>query len=118
MRVIKNERLRTVLRYVLPFVLMPGVIALGMIFLEAKYHGIVTVAVLLLSLLLFLCGFDRRMVGVRRQVIVAVMVALSRLFLLVHYPSDVLAGAVLGSAFGVLAAFIVEKVSKKLDFRP
>ena len=50
--------------------------------------------------------------------VLAVMVALSRLFLLVHYPSDVLAGAVLGSAFGVLAAFIVEKVSKKLDFRP
>ncbi len=77
MRVIKNARVRTILRYLLPLVCMPAVIALGMATLDARYHMIVTVAVLMLSLLLFLCGFERRLVGVRRQVIVAVMVALS-----------------------------------------
>ena len=77
MRVIRNAKLRTALRYVVPFVLMPAVLALGMLFLEQTYHMLITVAVLLLSLLLFLCGFERRLVGVRRQVIVAVMVALS-----------------------------------------
>ncbi len=49
--------------------------------------------------------------------VLATLTALSRIFLLVHYPSDVLAGAVLGIAFGVLSAFIVEKVSRKLDAR-
>ena len=64
MKVIKNQRLRALLRYLLPFCLMPAVIAVGMICLPTKYHAIVTVSVLLLSLVLFLCGFDRRMVGV------------------------------------------------------
>jgi hypothetical protein len=77
MRVIENARLRAVLRYLLPFALIPTVIALGLLFLDQRYHLIVTLAVLVLSLLLFLCGFERRVVGVRRQVIVAVMVALS-----------------------------------------
>lgn len=77
MMVIRNARLRGVLRYGLPFLLIPLVVVLGILFLPARYHMLMTVAVLLLSMLLFLCGFERRLVGVRRQVIVAVMVALS-----------------------------------------
>lgn len=112
MRVIKNERLRTALRYLLPFVLMPGVITLGMIFLEAKYHGIVTVAVLLLSLLLFLCGFDRRMVGVRRQVIVAVMVALSVVGRFIPFFKPITAmTTITGMYLGGEAAFLVGALS-------
>ena len=40
----------------------------------------------------------------------AVLVGLSRLYLYVHYPTDVLTGAVLGAAFGVIGCFIVNWV--------
>ena len=40
--------------------------------------------------------------------VVAVSVALSRLYLYVHYPTDVLAGAVLGIVFGVLGCLAVK----------
>jgi undecaprenyl-diphosphatase len=39
--------------------------------------------------------------------VAAAMVAVSRLFLLVHFPSDILAGALLGVAFAVIAARLV-----------
>lgn len=41
--------------------------------------------------------------------VIAVLVAFSRLYLCVHYPTDVLFGMVLGIAFGVLGCFIVNK---------
>lgn len=77
MIVIKNVRLRTVLKWLIPFALIPTAVLLGLVIPGQRQYLIVTVAVVLLSLLLFLCGFERRIVGVRRQVIVAVMVALS-----------------------------------------
>ena len=112
MKMIKNSRLRTLLRYLLPFLLMPLVIALGMIFLESKYHAIITVAVLLLSLLLFLCGFDRRMVGVRRQVIVAVMTALSVVGRFIPFFKPITAmTTITGMYLGGEAAFLVGALS-------
>jgi undecaprenyl-diphosphatase len=42
--------------------------------------------------------------------VIAVLVALSRLYLYVHYPTDVIAGAVLGIILGVLACYTVNKV--------
>ena len=44
---------------------------------------------------------------------VAVVIAFSRLYLYVHWPSDVLAGALLGAAVGWAGAKIVENVWKK-----
>lgn len=44
----------------------------------------------------------------------AVLIALSRLYLFVHYPTDVLCGCLLGIAFAFLAKFIYEKVDAKI----
>ena len=54
---------------------------------------------------------DRRM-GVP-AVILAAAIAFSRLYLYVHYPSDVFGGAVLGIAFGALARYIVVNAMKR-----
>ncbi len=45
-------------------------------------------------------------------IIIAGLVALSRLYLYVHYPTDVLAGMVLGTIFAFIAVFIVNKAIK------
>ena len=112
MRVIENARLRAVLRYLLPFVLIPTVIALGLLFLEQRYHLIVTLLVLVLSLLLFLCGFERRVVGVRRQVIVAVMVALSVAGRFIPFFKPITAmTTITGMYLGGEAAFLVGALS-------
>ena len=49
--------------------------------------------------------------------ILAVIIALSRLYLYVHYPTDVLAGAILGITFGIVAVAVVNAVCKKLNER-
>ena len=47
--------------------------------------------------------------------ILAVLVALSRLYLYVHYPTDVLAGAVLGVLFGFLGVLIETAILARYD---
>lgn len=42
--------------------------------------------------------------------IIAILVAFSRLYLYVHYPTDVLAGIVMGVLFGIVATFGVNKI--------
>lgn len=46
--------------------------------------------------------------------VLAILIALSRLYLYVHYPTDVLAGAVLGTAIGFFACFLVNSAYNKL----
>jgi undecaprenyl-diphosphatase len=41
--------------------------------------------------------------------VLAVLIAFSRMYLYVHYPTDVLASVILGTAFAFLAAFLVKK---------
>lgn len=43
----------------------------------------------------------------------ALLVSFSRLYLYVHFPSDILAGALLGTGIGLLAVFAAEKVRKR-----
>ncbi len=43
--------------------------------------------------------------------ILACLIAFSRLYLYVHYPTDVLASVLLGTAFGILGTYLAGKVS-------
>ena len=54
---------------------------------------------------------DKRM-GIPATVL-AILIALSRLYLYVHYPTDVLVSLVLGIAFGLLGNFLVNLIYKK-----
>ena len=45
-------------------------------------------------------------------IVLAALIAFSRLYLYVHYPTDVLASIILGTAFAFLACYIVNKAIK------
>ena len=55
-----------------------------------------------------LLHYDKR-IGIP-ALILAILIAFSRLYLYVHFPSDVLAGAVIGILLGLVAIVIAEKV--------
>ena len=77
MRRIENENLRKVLRIIVPFVLFPLVVYAGtFVFAQNKYAWI-SLACVILALVLFYASFDKKIVGTRRMVIIAVMTALS-----------------------------------------
>ena len=58
---------------------------------------------------------DKRM-GIPALVL-AILIALTRLYLYVHYPTDVIAGAIFGIAFAVLGVFVVNRIYKALSRR-
>ena len=47
------------------------------------------------------------------MIVVAAMISLSRLYLTVHFPTDVLVSLVLGSLYGVLSYYIVKFLIRK-----
>ncbi len=46
-------------------------------------------------------------------IILAVLIAFSRLYLYVHYPTDVLASVILGTGFAILSFIIIKKLYEK-----
>lgn len=48
---------------------------------------------------------------------IAALTAFSRLYLYMHYPTDVLGGAILGIIDGLLAVFIVKKIGERIAKR-
>ncbi len=49
--------------------------------------------------------------------VLAILIAFSRLYLQVHYPSDVLGGAILGFLLGLLGSSIVKSVADRAEAR-
>lgn len=76
MIVIGNRTLRGVLKWVIPFVLIPAAVLAGALVFGESRHLFVSFAVAALSVLLFLAGIERRRTGTRRMVLTAVMTAL------------------------------------------
>lgn len=48
----------------------------------------------------------------------AVLIAFSRMYLCVHFPTDILGGAVLGTACGWLGAWAIKKLEENKTVRP
>ena len=74
---IANENLRKTIRVVVPFLLFPLAVALGVFVFPENSYAWVTVVCLIFAMLLFYASFDKKVVGTRRMVIIAVMTALS-----------------------------------------
>lgn len=68
--------MRKVLKFMIPFVAVPMLVALGVFVFEGKRYLLVSLGVAVLAVLLFLTGFEKKVTGTRRMVIVAVMTAL------------------------------------------
>ena len=47
----------------------------------------------------------------------ASLIAFSRLYLFVHFPTDVLGGAVLGAIYAITGVLVVKFLSKKYDIK-
>lgn len=76
MLVIKNNYLRNMIKLVVPFVLIPCLVFWGATVFEQRRYVVISIGVALLSLLLFAAGYEKKPVGSRKMVIVAVMTAL------------------------------------------
>lgn len=73
---IENIKIRTALKIAVPFILIPVLAFVGSTAFGEKRHLIFSFAAAVLSLLLFIAGFEKKQTGSRRMVIVAVMIAL------------------------------------------
>ncbi|MBQ3546375.1 MAG: ECF transporter S component [Lachnospiraceae bacterium] len=75
MLVIRNSRLRNFLKILIPFVLIPILVFTGVIVFAEKRYLLVSFGVAILAIILFIAGFEKKMTGSRRMVIVSVMTA-------------------------------------------
>lgn len=77
MFVIASRRMRGLLRFLIPFVCIPLAAIVGTLVFDGKKHIYVSLLVAVFTIFLFVAGFEKKEIGVRRMVIVSIMTALS-----------------------------------------
>lgn len=107
MIVIKNSRLRRVLRIVIPFVIVPLIVIAGAYLFEPKRQAFVALAVAISACMLFLASFEHKKTGSRRLIIVSVFIALSVIGRFIPFfkpitALTIIAGVYLGGEAGFL----------------
>lgn len=113
---LKNSALRKFLRIVIPFVLIPAVAILGVTVFDEKRHIFVSLLVAVLSILLFIAGFEKKQTGARRLVIVAVMTALGIIGRFIPFFKPIAAiTTISGIYLGGEAGFLVGALSALLS---
>ncbi len=116
MIMIRSARTRRILRFALPFAVIPAVVAAAAVLLRGKQYLPVSLLVAVLSLLLFLTGFERRRTGERRLVAVSVMVALCIVGRFVPFFKPITALTILTAMyFGGEAGFLTGALSALLS---
>lgn len=116
MRGIRSKPIGKILRTALPFVMMPALVLLLPRDMQAQYYAPVSLVMVLLALLLFLAGFERREIGTRRMILVSVMTALSVLGRLLPVIKPITALTVLAALYlGAEAGFLVGALSAVLS---
>lgn len=108
MVVIKNNRIRNIIKILIPFVLIPAAVVVGVFVFDDRSYAFISLVVALLSVLLFVAGFEKRRTGTGRMAIVAIMVALTVTGRFVPYFKPVVALTVItGIYLGGEAGFLV-----------
>ena len=77
MKVIKSKKIRSLLRFLIPFVILPLCAFLCAAVIDPDWHLAISVLTALFSVLLFISGYEKEKVGARRAVVLSVMTALS-----------------------------------------
>lgn len=73
---IASPRLRRLLCLLIPSLLIPALVLVGVLWESPSAYLPISIAIALLSLLLFVAGFEQKKIGTRRSVLVSVMIAL------------------------------------------
>ncbi len=116
MIVIRSARIRKLLGVALPFAVMPSIVLLLPLGLQAQYYAFVSFCLVLMALLLFISGFDKRELGTRRLILVSVMTALSVLGRLLPLIKPITALTILSAIYlGREAGFLVGALSAVLS---
>ena len=116
MFVIKNGKLRRLLKYALVFAAIPFAMLAGVFILEAGQYAAVCAFIAAASVLVFICGFEKRKTGTRRLVMIAVFTSLAVVgrFIPLFKPSTaviILAGMYLGSEAGFFTGVLFALIS-------
>ncbi len=108
MVVIKNKTIRNIIKILVPFVLIPAAVAVGVFVFDDKSYAFVSLVVALLSVVLFIAGFEMRRTGTGRMALVAILVALTVTGRFIPYVKPVVALIVItGMYLGGEAGFLV-----------
>jgi energy-coupling factor transport system substrate-specific component len=113
---LKSKRIKTAIKYLMPFILIPAFTIAGSLLISEKRHLFVSLGVTLLSLLLFYSGVERKNIGTRRMVGVAVMSAFCVFGRLLPYFKPVTAITTISALYlGSEAGFLVGSLSAFLS---
>ena len=116
MVVIKSSGLRAALRIIIPFVAIPALVLMGVYVFEDKMYAYISLVITILSIVLFISGFEQRKIGTRRMVLVVVLTVLSvigRFFPIIKPVTaiTIIAGIYLGGEAGFLVGAISAVIS-------
>lgn len=113
MKVIESSRLRRVIRFCVPYVFMPALILISLL---TGSYAVTALLAVILSLLLFMAGFDKKRIGTRRLVITVIMTALSVVGRFIPLIKPVTAFTILaGMYLGAEAGFLTGALSAFLS---
>ena len=90
--------------------LIPKTRKSGVYMAVALIADLIICNVILKPIVLYFAGRKRMAAG---ALIVSVLIAFSRMYLYVHYPTDVLGGLIIGLLCGWIADMIIQKVMEK-----
>jgi len=116
MIVIKNNKLKRILGLTIPLVVIPAIAICGSVIFSEQKHIFVSLVVAFFSLVLFITGFERKVTGTRRMVLVAVMTAVSVLGRFIPFFKPITALTVITAMYlGGEAGFLVGAFSALLS---
>ena len=116
MIVIKNEKIKRIFRIIIPLVLIPAVAIGGSLLFDEQKHIFVSLVVAIFSLILFITGFEKKVTGTRRLVLVAVMTAISVLGRFIPFFKPITAITVITAMYlGGESGFLVGSLSALLS---
>ena len=110
--IVVNLTVKPLVGRIRPYDMKEGVELLVARLSDASFPSGHTLACFEASFALFYCKQFKLAVP---ALVYSLIVAFSRLYLYVHYPTDVLAGAVLGILFALIAYLIVRALDRKFD---